>query len=122
MTWTSRTAFFLWPALATAVAIILSGCGSEPGPNVPAPPPPFVPATSVETLGVEGGATTLVSTQAGGWMHNGQPFSSGNTVRGQNAATYRLTLFGGTWSATFVPPDPTSVHLGRIGDEVSLVM
>ncbi len=121
MIWTSRTAFFLWPALATAVAIILSGCGSEVGPNVPAPPP-FVPATSVVTLGVEGGATTLVSTQAGGWTHNGQPFSSGNTVRGQNAATYRLTLSGGTWSAEFVPPDPTRVHLGRSGDEVSLVM
>ena len=119
MTWNSRTASIHWLVLSAAVAAILSGCASESSPRLPAPPP-FVPTTAVVTLGTKGGATTLISTQSGGWTHNGQSFSSGETVRGQNAATYRLTLSGNTWSATFVPGDPTRVRLGSSGDEVSL--
>jgi len=79
-----------------------------------------VPAVVVVTLGERGGATTVISTQAGGWTHNGQPFTSGSTVRGENAATYRLTLSGGTWSAAFVSPDPARVRLGTSGEEVTL--
>ena len=121
MTWNRRVTSLCWLVLSAAVLAVLAGCASEPVPRVPAPPP-FVPATAVVTLGAKGGATTLVSTQAGGWTHNGQSFSSGDTVRGENAATYRLTLSGSTWSATFVPPDPTHVRLGTSGDEVSLSM
>ena len=119
MTWNPRTASIHWLVLSAAVAAILSGCASESSPRLPAPPP-FVPTTAVVTLGTKGGATTLISTQSGGWTHNGQSFSSGETVRGQNAATYRLTLSGNTWSAAFVPGDPTRVRLGSSGDEVSL--
>lgn len=122
MTWNSRTLSVLWPIFVAVVAAILSGCASESSPRPPAPPAPFVPTTAVVTLGTKGGATTLISTQSGGWTHNGQSFSSGDTVRGENAADYRLTLSGSTWSATFVAPDPTRVRLGSSGDEVSLSM
>lgn len=114
-----RTAALCWVVLSALVSAVLVGCASEPAPRIPAPPP-FVPAVVVVTLGERGGATTVISTQAGGWTHNGQPFSSGSTVRGENAATYRLTLSGGSWSAAFVSPDPARVQLGTSGDEVTL--
>jgi len=105
--------------LSALLAAVLVGCGGEPTPRIPAPPP-FVPASVVVQLGERGGATTLISTQAGGWTHNGQPFTSGGTVRGENAATYRLTLSGDSWSAAFVSPDPARVRLGSSGDEAVL--
>ena len=116
-----RTAPVCWVVFSALVLAALVGCASESTPRVPAPPP-FVPASVVVTLGTEGGATTLISTQSGGWTHNGQPFTSGSTVKGQNAATYRLTLSGDSWSAVFVPPDPARVRLGTSGDEVTLQM
>ena len=121
MSWNSKFAAMAWMVLAALVSVVLVGCGSESTPRIPAPPP-FVPASAVVTLGAEGGATTLISTQAGGWTHNGRDFTSGSTVRGENAATYRLTLSGGTWSAAFVSPDPARVRLGTSGDEVTLVL
>ena len=108
-----------WVILSALLAAVLVGCGGEAAPRIPAPPP-FVPATVVVQLGERGGATTLVSTQAGGWTHNGQPFSSGGTVRGENTATYVLTLSGGSWSAAFVSPDPERLRLGSSGDEATL--
>ena len=116
-----RIAPACWVVLAAIVSAVLVGCASESTPRVPAPPP-FVPRNVVVTLGEQGGATTLISTQSGGWTHNGQPFSSGGEVKGQNAATYRLTLSGDSWSASFVPPDPDRVRLGTSGDEVTLQM
>ncbi len=113
------TAAISWVVLSALLAAVLVGCGGETAPRIPAPPP-FVPASVVVQLGERGGATTLISTQAGGWTHNGQPFSSGGTVRGENAATYQLTLSGDSWSAAFVPPDPTRVQLGISGDEATL--
>ena len=113
------TAAICWMVLAALLAAVLVGCGGESAPRIPAPPP-FVPASVVVQLGERGGATTLISTQAGGGTHNGQPFASGGTVRGENAATYRLTLSGDSWSAMFVPPDPVRVPLGSSGDEVTL--
>ena len=122
MSWNSKFAATAWMVLAAVVSVVLVGCGgNESTPRIPAPPP-FVPTSVVVTLGAEGGATTLLSTQAGGWTHNGQDFSSGSTVRGENAATYRLTLSGGTWTAEFVPPDPARVRLGTSGDEVTLLL
>lgn len=114
-----RTAALCWVVLSALVSAVLVGCASEPAPRIPAPPP-FVPAVVVVTLGERGGATTVISTQAGGWTHNGQPFTSGSTVRGENASTYRLTLSGGTWTAAFVSPDPARVRLGTSGEEVTL--
>ena len=115
----AQTVAISWVILAALVATVLVGCGGEATPRIPAPPP-FVPATVVVQLGERGGATTLVSTQSGGWTHNGQPFTSGGTVRGENTATYRLTLSGSSWSSAFVPPDPQRVQLGSSGDEATL--
>ena len=117
----ARPAAISWVILSALLAAVLVGCGGDatPTPRIPAPPP-FVPASVVVQLGERGGATTLISTQAGGWTHNGQPFTSGGTVRGENAATYRLTLSGDSWSAVFVPPDPARVRLGSSGDEATL--
>ena len=122
MNWNPKIAAAPWIVLAALVSAVLVGCGSESTPRLPPPPAPFVPASAVVTLGAKGGATTLISTQSGGWTHNGQAFASGGTVRGENAATYRLTLSGDTWSAVFVPPDPERVRLGTSGDVVALEM
>ena len=115
----AQNAAISWVILSALLAAVLVGCGGEATPRLPAPPP-FVPASVVVQLGELGGATTLISTQAGGWTHNGQPFTSGGTVRGENAATYRLTLSGDSWSAEFVSPDPARVRLGSSGDEATL--
>lgn len=105
-------------ALAAALILACSG-GSSEAPTPPTPPP-FQPQTVVVQLGTKGGATTLISTQAGGWTRNGQPLTSGSTVTGENAASYRLTLTNGTWTAAFIPADPEALVLGTSGDAVLL--
>ena len=107
--------------LAATAALLFFACGNEPsGPPTPPPPPPFQPQTIVVQLGERGGATTLISTQAGGWTRNGQPFTSGSTVTGENAASYRLTITNGVWTAEFIPPDPEPLVLGTSGHAILL--
>ena len=107
--------------LAASTAVLFLSCsGDSAGPTTPPPPPPFQPQTVVVQLGTMGGATTLISTQAGGWTRNGQPFTSGSTVTGENAASYRLTLSNGRWTAEFIAPDPEPLVLGASGDAVLL--
>lgn len=107
--------------LAALVAVLCLSCsGESSAPPAPPAPPPFQPQTVVVQLGTRGGATTLISTQAGGWTRNGQPFTSGSTITGENSASYRLTLANGTWTAAFIPPDPEAVVLGTSGDAVLL--
>ena len=107
--------------LAASTAVLFLSCsGDSAGPTTPPPPPPFQPQTVVVQLGTAGGATTLISTQAGGWTRNGQPFTSGSTVTGENAASYRLTLSNGRWTAEFIAPDPEPLVLGASGDAVLL--
>ena len=107
--------------VAVLVAFCLS-CGAErpaPPPRPPAPPP-FQPQIVVIDLGSHGGKTTVVSTQTGGWTRNGEAFSSGSTVIGENGANYKLTLSDSQWTAAFVPPEPVSVTLGNSRDTVSV--
>ena len=66
---------------ALAAVLFLSCSGDSSGPTTPPPPPPSQPQTIVVQLGTSGGATTLISTQAGGWTRNGQPFTSGREFR-----------------------------------------
>ena len=107
--------------LAALVSVLFLSCsGDSSAPPTPPAPPPFQPQTVVVQLGTKGGATTLVSTQAGGWTRNGQPFTSGSTITGENSASYRLTLTNGTWSAAFIAPDPEPLVLGTSGDAVLL--
>jgi len=107
--------------LATLAAVLFLSCsGESSAPPTPPAPPPFQPQTVVVQLGTRGGATTLISTQAGGWTRNGQPFTSGSTVTGENAASYRLTLSNGRWTAEFIAPDPEPLVLGTSGDAVLL--
>ena len=107
--------------LAASAALLFFSCsGDSSGPTTPPPPPPFQPQTVVVQLGERGGATTLISTQAGGWTRNGQPFTSGTTITGENAASYRLTLANGVWTAEFIQPDPEPLALGTSGDAVLL--
>lgn len=105
---------------ALVTALFLLACGGESAPPAPPAPPPFQPQSVVVQLGTKGGATTLISTQAGGWTRNGQPFTSGSTITGENAQSYTLTLVNGTWTAQFVSPDPVPLALGSSGDAVSL--
>ena len=106
-------------ALFVAAALSCSGGGSTPAPTPPAPPP-FQPQSVVVSLGARGGATTLISTQAGGWTRNGEPLTSGTTIKGENAASYTLTLANGRWTAEFVPPAAARVQLGTSGDIVAV--
>lgn len=107
--------------LAAAAALLFFACSNESsGPPTPPAPPPFQPQTIVVQLGERGGATTLISTQAGGWTRNGQPFTSGSEVTGENAARYRLSLSNGVWTADFIPPDPEPLVLGTSGDAILL--
>ncbi|MDE0621296.1 MAG: hypothetical protein OXH83_06455 [Bryobacterales bacterium] len=107
--------------LAATAALLFFACSNEPsGPPTPPPPPPFQPQTVVVQLGERGGATTLISTSSGGWTRNGQPFTTGSTVTGENAASYRLTLTNGVWTAEFIPPDPEPLVLGTSGDAILL--
>ncbi len=107
--------------LVAMAALLFFACSNESsGPPTPPPPPPFQPQTIVVQLGERGGATTLISTQAGGWTRNGQPFTSGSTITGENAASYRLTLANGRWTAEFIAPDPEPLVLGTSGDAILL--
>ncbi len=107
--------------LVATAALLFFACSNESsGPPTPPPPPPFQPQTVVVQLGERGGATTLISTQAGGWTRNGQPFTSGSTITGENAASYRLTLANGRWTAEFIAPDPEPLVLGTSGDAILL--
>ena len=107
--------------LVATAALLFFACSNEPsGPPTPPPPPPFQPQTVVVQLGERGGATTLISTSSGGWTRNGQPFTSGSTVTGENASSYRLTLNNGVWNAEFIPPDPEPLVLGTSGDAILL--
>ncbi len=106
-------------ALFVAAVLSCSGGGSTPAPTPPAPPP-FQPQSVVVSLGARGGATTLISTQAGGWTRNGEPLTSGTTIKGENAASYTLTLANGRWTAEFVPPAAARVQLGTSGDTVAV--
>lgn len=111
----------LRPWAVAAVLAILVACGGEaPAPPTPPPPAPFQPQVVVLDLGSHGGKTTLVSTQAGGWTLNGEPFTSGSTITGEGERTYELTFSNNRWSAEFVAPDPASVALGGSGDSVAV--
>ena len=112
-----RIRFFLLGTVSLAV-MMLASCGSSPSPP---PPAPFVPRPVVVSLGAHGGSITLTTTQSGGYTRDGQPFSSGTTVEGENGNMYRLTLSGGQWSAEYLVPDPVSVMLGTSGTSVQLV-
>ena len=98
-------------------AIALAGCGGEaPAPRPPPPPrPAFVPQEVKVKLGDHGGELTLMTTQSGGYTRNGQSFQSGTTVEA-SGNEYKLTLSEGTWSAEYVPPEPSAVALGTSGD------
>ena len=115
----TRSTFLPW--IVVSVLAFALACGKEsPAPRPPPPPPPFQPQTVVVDLGANGGKTTLVSTQGGGWTRNGEAFASGSTVQGENGATYKVTLSDDRWTAEFVPPDSETVLLGGSGDEVSV--
>ena len=69
----------------------------------------FLPTEVVIDLGTSGKTVTLATTEPGGWIRDGEAFSSGTTVQGGiNAATgaanaYELTLADGTWTPTYRP-------------------
>ena len=106
----------------------LAGCGgNEPAPVVapPAPPPappPFQPQAVEVALGDNGGAITLMTTEAGGYTLSGEAFAGGaeNPVAGEGGRMYVLTLADGSWSAAFQPM-AVEVMLGASGESVTLM-
>ena len=80
----------------------------------------FVPQERTVRLGNLGGSITLMTTEAGGYERNDQPFASGDTVTANNRR-YELTLgSNGRWSAEFVPQERT-VRLGNLGGSITLM-
>ena len=78
----------------------------------------FLPTEVMIDLGASGTTVTLATTEAGGWIRDGEAFSSGTTVQGgTNAATgmaneYELTLAEGTWTPTYRPVRMTIAGTG----------
>ncbi|MCY4601503.1 MAG: trypsin-like serine protease, partial [Acidobacteria bacterium] len=77
-------------------------------PPPPSAPPPFVPQAVEVALGTSGETLTLMTTEAGGYTFNGEPFATGAEVTAADGSAYTLTLDGTTWSAkktdTSAPP------------------
>ena len=68
--------------------------GSEPTATAP---PPFVPQAVEVAFGTSGETLTLMTTEAGGFMRNGEAFATGTDVMAEaNGSTYTLTLDGTT--------------------------
>ena len=78
----------------------------------------FLPREVVIDLGTSGTTVTLATTEAGGWIRDGEAFTSGSAVQGgTNAATgaaneYELTLADGTWTPTYRPARVTIAGTG----------
>ena len=120
MTYSRHKPFLCLVGAAVLGAMAFSGCAGSPPPT-PAPPrpPPFVAQEVSVKLGEQGGTLTLMTTQSGGYTRDGQPFQSGTTIEA-NDNSYKLTLDSGTWSAEYVPPEPSEVALGTSGDTLSV--
>ena len=78
----------------------------------------FLPREVVIDLGTSGTTVTLATTEAGGWIRDGEAFTSGTAVQGgTNAATgtaneYELTLADGTWTPSYRPARVTIAGTG----------
>ena len=78
----------------------------------------FLPREVVIDLGTSGTTVTLATTEAGGWIRDGEAFTSGSAVQGAtNAATgaaneYELTLADGTWTPSYRPARVTIAGTG----------
>ena len=120
MTYSRHNPFLCLVGAAVLGAMAFSGCADSPPPT-PAPPrpPPFVAQEVSVKLGEQGGTLTLMTTQSGGYTRDGQPFQSGTTIEA-SGNSYKLTLASGTWSAEYVPPEPSTVPLGTSGDALSV--
>ena len=99
-------------ACAILCVLALAACSGDSA-APPAPPPQ--PQTLSVALGENGGSITLTR-QGNSYAKDGRAFSSGDTAEGTNGQTYRLTLSGGQWTATYVPPEPWAVALGSSGE------
>ena len=109
-------------ALCAFLALGLAGGGGESAAAAdPAAPQPFQDQPVEVALGEYGGSITLMSTEAGDFTLDGEPFTGGadNPVEGEGGRMYVLTLVEGTWSATFQPAE-VMVDLGASGESVTL--
>ena len=121
----SRSSRRLATAAVGALLLILSlACGgSEPPvvatPPAPPPEPPFQPESVRVDLGASGTHVTLLTTEAGGFTLDGEPFVGGSEVTAQDGSVYVLDLADGSWTATFRPA-LVSVPLGVSGESLDL--
>ena len=78
------------------------------------------PEPAAVLLGMSGETVLVERLEGGGYSVGGQRVVAGSTVQSASGSTYRLAMQDGVWSATFVPPPPVSVPLGRSGETVTL--
>ena len=89
-------------------------------PQPPPAPPPFRPQPVEVALGESGDRVTLMTTEAGGFTHNGEAFRGGGRVTAENGNEYILELADGVWTAKFDAHE-TVVTLGITEETVTLV-
>ena len=113
----------------SVLAAVLASVGATQGstrttpvvqpPTPPPAPPPFQPQPIDVALGEEGGTITLMTTEAGGFTWNNEPFPSGSLVAAENGNAYLLTLVNGSWTAAYQALE-LMVTLGITEENVTL--
>ena len=78
----------------------------------------FSQSVQVE-LGDHGGTATLVRTDQGTYLHDGETIVDGSAIVADNGNVYLLSLSGGQWSARYLPTF-VRVELGRSGNAITL--
>ncbi len=75
----------------------------------------IAPAAQTVALGGSGDQVTLARNEDGTYGAGQVDIASGGEVTSSNGGKYRLTLTGGTWTATYQPPPPAVITLGKSG-------
>ena len=111
-----------WSVACLVLLLALSACGDSARNTAPPPaprPPAFQPQPVAVQLGQTDESVTLMTTEAGGYTRNGQPFPTGSEVTGANGRIYTFTLRDGTWAAV-VQPLEIPVGLGTSGETIQI--
>lgn len=83
----------------------------------------FEPSSAVRVaLGASGLTISITRQEDGSYRAGNLVIQHGGIITASNGSQYRMTLSGGTWSATFVAPDATPVILGTSGDVIYLTL
>ena len=80
----------------------------------------FEAPTTMVPLGSGGESVQLTEQEDGTYSIDGQSIQSGHVVTATNGEQFRLTQFGGTWTAAMLPPPVSTVALGNTGQTIMI--